>query len=335
MKSMQTICFQCQNLFKITHNYLEFLEKISPVFNGKKYLIPSSKFCPDCRLQRKLAWRNDRNLYKRKCDFSGKELISMYKPNSRFKIYDYDVWLSDKWDAINYGRNFNFDNSFFEQFAELIYDVPHPNVIQIGSENSMYTNFTAWNKNCYLCFAGNKLEDSAYCYNVQESRDCFDCLNLLNCELCYQTIHCENCYNTHFSLHSKNCKDSLFLEDCIGCSNCLLCFNLQRKEYCILNKQYIKEEYFIKLKDFNLNTYTGILNAFNLWMEERLKYPKKLIHNILVENCLGEYISQSKNCLNCYLVHKNNEDCENIFAGFPNLKDSKDCIYSAEGAGLV
>src|SRR3989339_2172251 len=331
---MIKVCKNCQQNFEITDDDLKFYEKISPVFGGEKYLIPAPSLCPDCRLQRRMSWRNDRNFYKRKCDFSGKEMISMYKPGN-LKVYDHEIWWGDKWDTSEYAQEYDFNKSFFEQLSELIYNVPHPNVIQLGNENSLYTNFTAWNKNCYICSAGNKLEDSAYCYNVQESKDCFDCLNLLYCELCYQTIHCENCYKLYFSPHSKNCQESYFLEDCIGCSHCLLCSNLQHKEYCILNKQYTKEEYLKKIQEYKLNTYDGIINAFNIWQKERIKYPKKANHNIFAENCTGEYISHSKNCENCYLIHKNNEDCKHIFAGFPNLKDSYDCIYTGEEAELI
>jgi len=61
-------CKICSAKFDITDKDLEFYEKISPVFNSEKYLIPSPTLCPDCRHQRRLSFRNERNLYKRKCD---------------------------------------------------------------------------------------------------------------------------------------------------------------------------------------------------------------------------------------------------------------------------
>jgi Zn ribbon nucleic-acid-binding protein len=61
-------CKNCNSSFEITDKDLEFYEKVSPSFNGKKYLIPSPTFCPDCRQQRRLTFRNERKLYKRKCD---------------------------------------------------------------------------------------------------------------------------------------------------------------------------------------------------------------------------------------------------------------------------
>jgi hypothetical protein len=59
---------------------LEFYDKISPIFGGKKYSIPSPTLCPEEREKRRLMFRNERKLYKRKCDLSGKEIISVYNP---------------------------------------------------------------------------------------------------------------------------------------------------------------------------------------------------------------------------------------------------------------
>jgi len=83
------VCKHCGVSFDITDKDLEFYEKVSPVFSnfnpgvkketsglkllesGKiKYLIPSPTLCPDCRAKRRMSFRNERKLYKRKCDFS-------------------------------------------------------------------------------------------------------------------------------------------------------------------------------------------------------------------------------------------------------------------------
>ena len=42
-------CKQCNKEFTVTDEDLAFLEKISPEFNGKKYLIPPSNYCEECR----------------------------------------------------------------------------------------------------------------------------------------------------------------------------------------------------------------------------------------------------------------------------------------------
>jgi hypothetical protein len=74
-------CLHCQSLFDITDKDMEFYDKISPTFAGEKFQIPTPTLCPDCRQQRRLSFRNERNLYKRKCDASGKDIISIYAPD--------------------------------------------------------------------------------------------------------------------------------------------------------------------------------------------------------------------------------------------------------------
>ncbi|MBU0627024.1 hypothetical protein KKG31_00015 [Patescibacteria group bacterium] len=49
---------------------MEFYSKVSPIIAGKKYLIPAPTLCPDCRQQRRISFRNERSLYKRKCDLT-------------------------------------------------------------------------------------------------------------------------------------------------------------------------------------------------------------------------------------------------------------------------
>ena len=154
----------------------------------------------------------------------------MFHPDGPTTVYDKDTWWSDQWNALSYGRDFDFSRSFFEQFAELTRVVPHPSLNVLQNENSEYVNYAAWNKNCYLCFAGNNLQDSLYCYNAENSRSCIDCLDLLDSESCYECVQCVSSYSLSFSLHCKGCSDSAFLEDCSGCAHCFLCWNLRNKK---------------------------------------------------------------------------------------------------------
>jgi hypothetical protein len=48
----------------------------------------------------------------------------MYSPDKSYKVYSQDEWWSDKWDAMDYGRDFDFSRGFFEQINELIINVP-------------------------------------------------------------------------------------------------------------------------------------------------------------------------------------------------------------------
>lgn len=123
------ICKKCNIPFPITEKDKEFYAKVSPTFHGKKYIIPPPTLCPDCRAQRRLSFRNERKLYKRKCDATGKDIISVYSPASPFTVYEQDYWWSDVWDPMDYGREFDFTRGAFEQFGELMGKVPKVNII--------------------------------------------------------------------------------------------------------------------------------------------------------------------------------------------------------------
>ena len=108
----------------------------------KKYLethkIPTPKLCQDCRLQRILAWRKEVPLYSRKCDLTGKPIISLYPPNSEYVVYAQDVWWSEEWSPFECGRDFDFNRPFFEQFNEFLKTVPHMGITISHGENSDY-----------------------------------------------------------------------------------------------------------------------------------------------------------------------------------------------------
>ena len=89
--------------FPIYQSDLEFYDKISPTFNGVKYQIPTPTLCPEERQRRRLAFRNERKLYRRTCDASGQNIISMYSPDKSYKIYHKDYRWSDARDATFYG----------------------------------------------------------------------------------------------------------------------------------------------------------------------------------------------------------------------------------------
>lgn len=329
---MKKVCKECGLNFYVSDKDLEFLDKVAPIILGKKHDVPAPNCCYECRLQRRFSWRNDITLYSRKCDRTGVNLISMFSLDSDVTVFEHDLWWSDKWDARDYGRNFDFDRPFFEQFIEVDRAVPHANVIVFNSENSVYTNYNTNVRNCYLCFAGNYSEDNLYCYNAEVSHDCVDCAFVWDSEILYDCVQCSKCYRCSYCLHSDNCSESMFLDDCIGCGNCFMSANLRNKQYYILNKKYSKEEYENKLGEYLA---LGHEECKKIWKTERKKFSVRGNHNLQSENCSGEYILQSKNCKDCYIVSRGGEDCHYVYNGFPNLKDASDCTFCGEKAELL
>jgi len=139
-------CKKCQNQFTVTDEDKNFLQKFSVKIGSATFIIPEPTFCPNCRQQRRLSFRNERALYRRKCDISGKEIISIYRQNSPYKIYAPQEWWSDKWDPFEYGRDFDFKRPFFEQFAELKKSIPHLSLHVTNNEGSDYINLSGYNK---------------------------------------------------------------------------------------------------------------------------------------------------------------------------------------------
>src|SRR3989338_841199 len=108
-------CQNCQKDFSIEPDDFGFYEKIK---------IPPPTWCPECRSQRRLAMRNERVFYHRKCDSCNKKIISYYSPEKKQVVWCPECWWSDKFDPFRYGRDFDFTRPFFEQFREMYTEVP-------------------------------------------------------------------------------------------------------------------------------------------------------------------------------------------------------------------
>ncbi len=327
-KTIQTqTCKHCNLNFEITDRDLEFYDKISPIFNWKKYQIPTPTLCPDCRTQRRMTFRNERSLYKRKCDATGKNIISMYSPDKKIKVYDQSFWWSDKWDALDYWIDFDFNKSFFEQFSNLLKEVPQPNVFTEKNQNSDYTQYEWSSKDCYLICWWSGNEKCFYWTYYMDSNTCFDCYWTWNSEKCYELVECKNCYNCFWSEHLESCSNCYFSYNLKWCKNCFMSGNLTNKEYYINNRKYQKEEY--------QNIVNEILKTKKVSeiKEQYWNFKENLIRkNVLIlnsEKCIWDNIDNSKKCFNCYLVEEW-DNCKYCHI----IARSKDC-YDVYVAGMI
>jgi hypothetical protein len=66
----------------------------------------------------------------------------MYSPDKPYKIYDQKIRWSDSWNAMDYGKEYDFTKPFFEQFKELYQYIPKISLTNTGSENSEYVNYS-------------------------------------------------------------------------------------------------------------------------------------------------------------------------------------------------
>lgn len=305
---MQKICKKTAENFKISEKELELLDKISPSFNGKKYSLPTPTLSPNARLQRRLTFRNEQSLYQRKSDLSGKSMVCMYSSDKPYKVYDQDEWWSDAWDPLDYGRDFDFNRSYFEQFAEFELEVPHNALYTIDVENSQYTNFTLHTKNCYLHYGGGYIENLMYSNYVSHSRDCMDSIALYDCELCYEGIASKGCYDCMFFNNCQNCNQCIMVEDCASCSNCILCFGLYQKEYYFLNEYVGKEKYLEYRENLKHLSEKNIRFLYQELVKLKANIPHRASHIYSSEDCTGDVVFNSKDCMHSFDINEC-EDC--------------------------
>ncbi len=233
-KSEKRMCQSCKKDFTIEPEDFNFYEKIQ---------VPPPTWCPECRLIRRLTHIGDRFLYKDNCDKCGKDIVSLYRPDTSFTVFCNKCWWGDGWDQLDYGREYDFDKPFFEQFKELQNKVPYQATDNRNCIDCDYCDTTIRSKNCRLTFGSFQSINCYYCGNPIFSRDLLDSDVVINADHTYETTHSNNVFNTKFAYFSDECMDSSFLFNCIGCSNCFGCVNLRNQKYCIFNKKYTKEEY--------------------------------------------------------------------------------------------
>ncbi|MDC0357562.1 hypothetical protein OAO01_02010 [Oligoflexia bacterium] len=284
--------------FEVTQDDLEFLHKISPTLQGKKYIIPPPLFAPRERERRRYAFRNLRNLHKRKCDYSGKDIISHLHPDAPATVYHSDVWWSDVWNELDYGVDFDFDRTFFDQFKELYRRVPVLHHYVILSENSEYINGAASCKNCYLCFNLDRCENCYYIGDAVHDIFCLDCLGINHCELCYECINCENCYNLIWAECCVGCSNSYFLTECRQCRNCIGCTNLVNKEYYIFNEKASPEE-FNRLRA-SFKSRAAVQEFQSKYNAHVASFPKKYYFGHSNESFSGNNVHHIKNSYHCF-----------------------------------
>jgi len=266
-----------------------------------------------------MTWRNERTLYHRKCDATGKDIVTMFAPEQPLIVYERNYWWSDKWDQLSAGQNYDFSKPFFQQFKGLFGKAPLPNLANSNTINSEYGNHNADLKNCYLAYACFKNEDIFY------SSGCVDCKNSLdiykgfNFTQCYDDTLGSNFNRVFFSYDSDDAVDCAFLHACKNMIDCLGCINLRSKSNCIFNKQYTKEEYLKERAKYDFGSYKALCDFREKFAEFIKKYPRRY-----------GFIQKSFNC-----VGDNILGCKNVYMGFDvvhDVEDTKYAIHTWEGA---
>ncbi|MBP9718423.1 hypothetical protein KBD59_03965 [Candidatus Gracilibacteria bacterium] len=321
---MSYTCIDCGKNYEFTQFEVNMLSRIAPTFNGVKYEIPASPYCPACRTRVRTSHRNEQCMYRNVSAKSGQSIISLYAPGTDLKLYSHDEWWAEDWDAMTYGRDFDFDSpkGFFEQYGELLKDVPRVALIQVANDNCPYTTGTGYCKNCHMISCSEHCEDCYYGKLLQTCRDVTDSSYCYDSELLYQCFDVRKCYHCAYVYYSQNSNDCYFSENLSGCRNCFLSTNLHGKEYYFMNQPLPKEEYKQKVAQY-LGSSEGIAEAKKMFDKLRSLRVHKYVNVINCENSTGDFLINDKNCTNCYDVN-DSEDCMNVTVGV-NVKDLLDC----------
>ena len=135
--------------------------------------------------------------------------------------------------------------SFKKEFKDFIKDKPRKFAEIFNAINST-GNYMTNVKNNRNCFHSYDAEDNACSVHVwRGAKDCMDCSTAgRSAELIYNSLN--SGLEISNVICGSMCWGSQFMEYCVNCpnsNNCFGCASLIKGSYCILNKQYNKEEY--------------------------------------------------------------------------------------------
>jgi len=138
-----------------------------------------------------------------------------------------------------------------------------------GSHNTNVSGNHIYNGgNVFYSFDIKGGEDSKYCFTVRKAVDSYDVSFTGELSECYQVLTMLGSNRVIGSQTIVDSHDVSYSECCFNCSDIIGCYGLRKKSYCVLNKQYSKEEYeFLKNKIIESMNKSGDWgNFFPAWM---------------------------------------------------------------------
>ncbi|HLD21284.1 MAG TPA: hypothetical protein VJB65_00120 [Patescibacteria group bacterium] len=275
-------------------------EQVKPLLHY--FDAPEPTCCFDHFLQQHFAYRNERHLYRRTCELCGDSILAMYAPESYVHVYCHRCWYSDNWDALQYGKKYDPSRSFFEQWFDLVQQVPHFNLWQVGeSTNSEYANYIRNSKDSYLSFSNLDSEGSVYNSNIDFSRDCADSFQVSKSELLYDCVFTKDSYHCAFLTRAEQCTDCYFGRDLQDCQSCFGCVNLRHKKFYWYNKPLSQEEYQQRLQAA-LQNRKAIEKYRKQFEQFAQQFPVEAANIRQSSECSGNEIAHSKNVTNGFNI---------------------------------
>ncbi|MDD5074716.1 MAG: hypothetical protein PHO54_02450 [Candidatus Peribacteraceae bacterium] len=271
-------------------------------------------------------------LHKRKCDKTGKQIVSVFSEDCPYPVWHKDEWIKH---ANPPSADIDLTRPLFPQMWELFRRCPIAHNMGANNENCEYTDDMWYGRNCYMCHSGHKCEDLKYCYRDVSVKSSQFCVFSFDSELCCDLIFSHNCFRSAYLFHCWQCSDSAFLYDCRNCNHCMFCTNLRNKSYCFGNEQLTREAYEKRIREWDLRSravYERCRKEFIAWLQKRAWHRALFLD--LCQNCSGNLLYECKDCENCFFITNKAENCINLTRSGVDLKDAADCI-SLLGSELI
>lgn len=295
----------------------------------KKMGVPAPTFCRECRMVRRMLWRNVRSLHRRECSLCKKVLISMYAGNT--PVFCTECYAGDGWDRYAVSSDIDWTRDIFSQINALLVLQPRVYQYRLGTViNSDYGNSVVNTKDAYLAYSVIECDNIMYSESVDKTKDSMECFACIGLDQCSWNICSEKNYNSHHMFQTQSCIDSQFLFDCVNCQQCCLSSNMRNQQYVFRNKKLSKEEYEKAVSELRLDTISGLTAAKEEFRALIASSIHKYAQNIASQNVTGDFISHSKDIKYSFDVAQSSEDIS-YSSRIISSKDIKDCYAILTG----
>lgn len=314
----------CQARFEVFPEDREMLQKFD---------CPEPVMCPDCRHQQRAMFSPQMTFYRNTSALSGEPIITVYHPSHSYKVFAVKEWWGDAWDALTYGRPFDFSRPFFPQFEELYREVPKMANQNENCENCEFSYACGNAKNAYYSRTVFRSEDVYYSMFITGYNEwIIDCIRCYRSSDLYECIQCQQCYESFYLFRCSETRDSHFCIDCRGCSECLFCSNIRNKSYHVRNQSVSKEEY-KKIKAATIDgRHSSLLKNLATFSEV---YAHSIFPNLYLDNCedcVGDALTNCSHCFECYFCH-NCDHCRYCWTLSPSEKQVSSMDMTMGGIG--
>jgi hypothetical protein len=158
--------------------------------------------------------------------------------NQQYTKEEYEAKLAeyrlDTWEGVQHMR---------KEFAKFLQNSPH-RYAQISNSENCSGDYINDSKNSINCYMTNKCEDYHDVIGGIGGKSAYSsCFVGLGGEFYYELLGSIGGVNNALGIYNWGCSDTRYCDSLQNSQDCFGCVGLKRKQYCILNKQYTKEEY--------------------------------------------------------------------------------------------